>query len=326
VLPFAGDALQIVLLAAAAGVATSFFRPAVYAGMPNVVADGDLPRANGLLQSAESITWAVGSIVGGALVAASGPALAYWVNAVTFVVSALLIYRIRACLETAERPASEGHWRDVAKGFRLVRESQTLMTVLVVWSVAILGLAGVNVAEVILAKEVLDAGDFGYGLMVGATGIGLTVGSLVGGGWIAERGVRGPYAVSIGLMAGSTAAAAVAPNVWIASACIVVSGFGNGIAVLCNALLVQRGAPDHLRGRVFTFVMSAGYAFLGVGMIIAGPLTNALGARQVWVIAAGLFVLAAATGWAMLGRARDAAGTGEVVEDEAYRPAGSEAL
>src|SRR5436190_23434874 len=91
-------------------------------------------------------------------------------------------------------------------------------------------------------------------------------------------------------------AAAAAPNVWIASVLVLISGFGNGTAVVCNALLVQRGVPDRLRGRAFTLLMSTGYAVLGLGMVVAGPLTNAVGARDVWGIAAGLCSLAAIAG------------------------------
>ena len=53
-------------------------------------------------------------------------------------------------------------------------------------------------------------------------------------------------------MAVGIGAAAASPNVWIAAVCVVVFGLGNGTAVVCNALLVQRGAPDVLRGRAFT--------------------------------------------------------------------------
>src|SRR4051812_18155133 len=68
-LPFATSATQIVGLAAIAGIATGFFRPAVYAGLPNLVKDADLPSANALLQAVDNLTWAVGSLAGGALVA-----------------------------------------------------------------------------------------------------------------------------------------------------------------------------------------------------------------------------------------------------------------
>jgi predicted MFS family arabinose efflux permease len=109
-----------------------------------------------------------------------------------------------------------------------------------------------------------------------------------------------PYGVSIGLMALGFGAAAIAPNVWVAALVVIAAGAGNGVAVVTNALLVQRGSPDRLRGRAFTVIMSVGYGVLGLGMILAGPLTNAIGARAVWAISAGLTALGAASGVLLL--------------------------
>ena len=299
VLPFATSALQIVLLAFAAGTATSVFRPAVYAGLPNLVSDRDLPYANGLLQTADNLTWAMGALVGGALVAATSPDTAYWVNAATFLVSAILISRIRESLEE-ERAPSLGRWRDLVDGLKLVTRERPLVTVLVAWSIVMLANAGVNVAEVVMAKDVFDAGDLGYGILVAGTGMGLVIGSLFGGSWIEQRGMTVPYTLSIALMAVGIAAAAAAPNVALAAIAVVLAGIGNGAAVVCNAVLVQRGAPDRMRGRAFTVVMSIGFAVLGAGMIIAGFLTNALGARAVWGIAAVLLGIATVVGFALV--------------------------
>lgn len=298
-LPFAESVLAIVLLALAVGIATSLFRPAVYAGLPNLVSDRELPQANGLLQTADNLTWAIGALAGGALVAASGPKAAYWFNAATFVVSALLILRIRANLQK-ERAESEGHVRDLVTGFALAVRSRPLFTVLIAWSIVMLANAAVNVAEVFLAREVFDAGDFGYGFLVAATAVGLVGGSLVGGGMIDRWGMRVPYALAIALMGFGLAAAAASPNVWVAAAFVVVSGFGNGAAVVCNAVLVQRGAPDRLRGRAFTVVMSTGYAVLGLGMVAAGPITNVYGARTAWGAAAALCAVASLLGFVLL--------------------------
>jgi MFS family permease len=156
------------------------------------------------------------------------------------------------------------------------------------------------VAEVVLAKDVFSSGDFGYGILLAATGLGLVIGSVFGGSWIAQRGLTVPYTASIGLMALGLGAAAVAPNVWVAALVIIAAGAGNGVAVIANALLVQRGAPDRLRGRAFTVVMSTGYAVLGLGMIIAGPLTNAIGARAVWGISAGLTAVGAVVAFVLV--------------------------
>ncbi|MEO8290514.1 MAG: MFS transporter [Gaiellaceae bacterium] len=307
VLPFATTALQIVVLAFFAGIAASLFRPAVYAGLPNLVSDRDLPQANGLLQTADNFTWAIGALVGGALVGATSPDVAYFVNAVSFLVSAFLIMRIRGSLEDAVREPSRGRWRDVVEGLSFAVRSRALLTVLVAWSIVVFANAGVNVAEIVLAKEVFSAGDFGYGLLVAAGAVGLMLGSFFGGAWIDQRGMAIPYGISIALMALGFGAAAVAPNVWVAAIVVVAAGAGNGVAVVTNAVLVQRGAPDRLRGRAFAVVMSLGYTFLGIGMIVAGPLTNAIGAREVWGASAVLLAVASVVGF-VLARRVDAEG------------------
>jgi MFS family permease len=296
VLPFASGPGQIVALALLAGVATSFFRPAVFAGLPNLVSDERLPAANGLLQSAENFTWAVGALAAGALVKLSGADAAYWLNAATFLVSALLVLGIRRSLEEG---AGEGEGRraylaQLREGLGVIGQSRALLTIVIAWSVATVAQAIGNVSEIFLARDVFGASSFGFGILVATAAVGLFAGSLSGGTLIARFGIRGPYLISILCMALGFAVAAVSPSFWLAAAIVVVSGFGNGAAVVCNAVLVQRAVPDRIRGRAFTLVMSIGYACFGIGMIVAGPLTNALGARSAWGISGGLCALAAA--------------------------------
>ena len=314
VLPFADSPQLIVGLAGVAGFATGFFRPAVYAGLPNLVEDRDLPSANALIQSIEALTTIIGPLIGGVLVAASGPDAAYWINAATFLFSAALVVRIPRHLLQAARAASAGHWRDLRAGFSLITRSRALLTVLVSWNVGMLGNAGVNVAEVKLAKVSFDAGDFGFGLLVGSAGLGVALGSLSAGTWVERRGASGVYAVGLALMAVGIGSAAVAPSVWVATPAVAVSGAGNGIALVCNALFVQRGSPDALRGRVFTVLMSSNYAVFLVGMLVAGPLTDEFGARWVWGAAAAVMAIAALTGFLMARGIRERPAAAPVAE------------
>ncbi len=296
VLPFTTSATQVVVLAAAAGIATGFFRPAVYAGLPNLVSDDDLPQANSLLQAVDNLTWALGSIAGGALVAVSSVDVAYWLNACSFLISAVFLVGIPQRRLQATPAASRGHWADLKDGFSVVVRSRALLTVLIAWNVAMLHNAAVNVAEVRLAFRAFDAGQFGLGLMMGCAGVGLAVGAYLAGAWVERRGLANVYGASLGLMAVGVGLAAVAPNVWVAAACVVISGAGNGAAVVCNALLVQRGAPDHLRGRAFAVLMSSNVAMLTIGMIAAGYFTDVYGPRWVWGVAAVTAAVAAVIG------------------------------
>ena len=303
-LPFTTSASEVVALATVAGAATGFFRPAVYAGLPNVVADRDLPNANSLLQTADNLTWALGSVAGGALVSASGVDAAYWINAFSFVLSAALLAGIPQRLLQATAAASRGHWADLKEGFAIAIRSRALLTVLIAWNVAMFSNAAVNVAEPRLAFRAFDAGRFGLGLLMGCAGAGLAVGAFLAGAWIEKRGLANVYGLSLGLMALGIGLAAAAPDVWVAAACVVISGAGNGAAVVCNALLVQRGAPDELRGRAFAVLMSTNVAMLTLGMILAGHLTDAIGARWVWAAAAATAAVSGVIGLALARRAQ----------------------
>jgi len=292
-LPFANTAGQIVAFAGIAGLATGFFRPAVYAGLPNLVEEQELARANSLIQTSENVSWAVAPIIGGALVAASGPELAYWLNGASFLVSALLLLRLPADRLQGALAASRGHLRDLRDGFARVLRTRPLLTVLVVWTLALGAVASSQTAQVFLAKDAFNAGDFGYGLIFGCIGLGLAVGSFGAGTWLERRSVGSVYPASILLQAVGLAAAGVAPNVWISLPFFVLAGIGNGTAVVCNSLLVQRGAPDAIRGRVFTVIMSVNYAVYGLGFVVAGPLTDSVGPR--WVFGGVGIVLAFAS-------------------------------
>jgi MFS family permease len=298
-LPFTTSAIQIVGLSAIVGVATGFFRPAVYAGLPNLVRDVDLPNANALLQSVDNLTWAVGSLVGGALVSASGVDVAYWLNACTFLISAVFLWGIPQRLLQARPAASRGHWLDLKDGFALTVRSPALLTVLVAWNLAMFSNAALNVAEPRLAFRTFDAGQFGLGLMMGCAGLGLAFGAFFAGQWIEKRGLANVYGASLGLMALGIGLAAAAPNVWVAAACVVISGAGNGAAIVCNALLVQRGAPDALRGRAFAVLMSTNVAMLTLGMIVAGHFTDVVGPRWIWGAAAVASAVSGIVGFAL---------------------------
>jgi MFS family permease len=290
--------------------------------MPNLVEERDLPQANSLIQAIENLTWLVGPLIGGILLAGFGPELPYVVNAVSFLLSAVLIYRIPERMLQEAKAASKGHLRDLAEGFRIVRRSRPLLTVLIVWTVVMVANAQVNVAEVALAKVSFNAGNVGLGVLMAAAGLGLVLGSIFGASVIERRPMAHAYGGAIALMGLGVGLAAVSPNAWVAAACVVVSGIGNGVAVVCNPVLVQRGAPDHLRGRAFTVIMSVNTVMLGLGMALAGPVTDAWGARWAWGGAAVVNGVAAVLAFA-LARGLSAQKVDEAVEPVTVLPAGA---
>lgn len=287
-LPFMDSPGAIVVLAAVAGVANSFFRPAVLAGVPNLLAEEDLAQGTSLLQVTDWVAAALGPILGGALYSPLGADAVYWINAGTFLLSAILILGIPARLLQSEQAITRGHWRDLAEGFSLFRRSAALRTALFAFGFAMLATGLNNVAEIFLAERALHRGAFGYGLLWTATGIGLVAGGLLSGALLEHREPRTIYPLvflpwGLGLLI-----AGLAPTIWVAAAAMVLSGFGNGLTFPMTVLIVQRYTSDRVRGRAFTLIISAHNALLGVAMVTSGAIVEAAGPRWTYVAAAAL--------------------------------------
>jgi MFS family permease len=203
----------------------------------------------------------------------------------------LLIVRIPSRLLQSEQGITRGHWRDVREGIGEFTRSRPLLTAFVALGFAVVATGLINVAEVFLATHSLHSHAFGYGLLWGATGIGLVAGSLSVGSLIEKHRPLAVYPFLFLPWALGAFVAGIAPSIWVAALAMVVCGFGNGLAFPVTVVIVQQGAPDRVRGRVFSVIISAHYAILGVAFAIGGGLTQDYGARWVYGAAAGLILV-----------------------------------
>ena len=91
-------------------------------------------------------------------------------------------------------------------------------------------------------------------------------GLIVGGLWARSAaqlvGMRSAYPRALLVFAAGTLGAALAPNLWVGAIALFVYGLGNGVAVVLNITLVQRGAPDRVRGRALTSIIAINYGML----------------------------------------------------------------
>jgi MFS family permease len=308
----APSAWAIIALATLAGVAAGLFTPAVYAGLPNLVEERDLAGANGLFQTAISVTMIVGPLSGGVVVAVVGPHPAYLFNAASFVFSALLIAGIRPSGLQSITAISRGYLHDLLDGAAAVFRSRPLLTVFIAWNVAMVGIAAMNTAEVELVKHDFGAGDLGYGVFMAATGLGVFFGAFNARAVFARRSFATAYAFGFALLAVGMGLVALLPPFALAVAILLIAGTGNGLLLTANAMLVQQGTSDDLRGRSFTLIMSANALVLTFASLGAGVLTDRTGARLVWALAGVATALAGLVGW-LLARSLTPVGTQDVV-------------
>jgi MFS family permease len=124
------------------------------------------------------------------------------------------------------------------------------------------------------------------------------------------------YGGALLLMSAGFGLASQSPTIAVAAVLAGVATVGNGAAIVCNQVLVQRGAPDAMRGRALAVLMSSYYAVLGLSMAGAGLLVDAAGARTAWAIAGCVYLVAAVIAFVLTPRAREAADSRQATNGE----------
>ena len=293
--------LTLLLVTLAFGIAEVLYDNAAQTFMPALVDPDQLERANGRLWSTEQVanTFA-GPPLGGFLIAIAF-SLPFFVDAVTFAVSALLIWLIRVPRRTPTPTVEERRpWKtELAEGFRWLWSHDLLRPMAII--LGLLNALGMLTGAIIVlfAQEVLDASATVFAVLM----MGYAVGGIIGGwtaSWISRRIGPGP-SLWLTLLGGAASTAITGltslwPVVWLMFAGYSLTG------VLWNVITVslrQTIIPDHLLGRVnsvYRFfawgMMPIGSIFGGVIVAVAdGPLSRETSLRLPWLVAAALHLV-----------------------------------
>ncbi|HEX2072038.1 MAG TPA: MFS transporter [Thermoleophilaceae bacterium] len=282
-----------VVLAGLAGVGTGLFNPAALAALPSVV---DEPRRTPAATSLYGVVGDFGTTGGFALSASllllGGPDAIMVVNAVTFAISGLLLARLRF----GDAPArAEGEHpslgQEIKEGVRATVGMRDIRIVLL-GSAAGLVCAGLfNVAELLFVTEELGASDAGFSLLVMAFGIGFIGGSLAGSQGGVAATLKWRYLAGLLLMGTSLLATGLANSFAVVALTFAAAGFGNGLLLVYERLLILATVPDRLVGRVFGAKDGLTAWAFGIAFLAGGALVSALGPRDP-ILLAGAAALA----------------------------------
>jgi MFS family permease len=304
VLAFAfGGLLPILLLTALLGVGVAVAQPAEFALVPATAGAGGVAAANGRIEAARYLGFTLGPVIGGLLAAAGSTRVALLVNAATFLAVALAAQALRARREP--RPAADRTAERAREGIAFLLRDDVLAPVIVAAFVSLLFMTASATAEVFFAKDVLHAGDTGYGTLMTLWTLGMVVGSTL----IATRVPAARYAgVALGAIALQGAGLAL-PTLWLvlplALAAYLVGGVGHGTKNVVVRTLIHTRVPDELRGRAWAAYSAGRNGAELVALVSGGLLVAALGARWTLLLAGALPIVAAA--YAALRRARPSA-------------------
>jgi MFS family permease len=300
VLAFAtwNDALTLPLLfalAAAHGAARVFNGPALSAIAPNIVPLRLLPKAIAL----SSIAWQAGTVIGpaaGGLLFAWSPSLPYFLSAVLLIGSGVLIATIPPIRARHEGPPVHPV-RQMIDGFQFVSRERFLLGCITLDLFAVL-LGGATAMLPVFARDILEVGPEGLGLMRGAP----AAGAAVVAAWLAWR----PFEQNVGekmlwavvVFGAATVAFALSRDFFLSLALLAVLGAADMISVFVRSSLVQLNTPDNKRGRVSAISGLAISASNELGELRAGMFAAVMGATAaVAVGGAGAIVVTALWAW-----------------------------
>jgi MFS family permease len=264
-----------------AGIGTALFNPAALASLPSIAPSARRPAAMSLYAALDDLGLTVGPALAGALLLVFGPHTLMGLNAVTYLISAVMLSTL---------PLANRHVRvklsllsAVVSGSREIIARADVRTLLFSSTVAVLCVGMVNVGEVVLAKDLLKVGGSGLAALVTAAGVGTVVGSAVGARTRMSWEWRRAYILGLSCMAADLVLCAVAPYFGLLLATFALGGFGNGLALVHDRLLLSHAVPEVLHGRLFALHKAFTSAAFALSFVFAGVLISTFGVQTMFL-------------------------------------------
>jgi MFS family permease len=294
-------------------VMAAFFEPARSAVIPNITSREDLLLANTLSSATWSVNLLIGASVGGAVAALFGRSAVFVLNALSFLLSALLIRGMRFEEPHADsaRPLRVQDLLDyspVLEGIRYVRKDRRL-----------LGAVCAKAGELMIGPSwvlftVMGQRYFavhwqgidpqrgamlGMSLLMGARGIGAIVGPLVFARWAGHSERRLRFGILLGycLVGFGYFALGRVPNVWLACLTVIFAHSGGSTVWVFSTTLLQLNTEDRFRGRVFAADLGFSMLTIAMGAYICGLFLDAGASARAVASGTGLLMLLPAGLW-----------------------------
>lgn len=307
VFPFITAVWQVYLLIFLLNAVTAFFTPAFEASLPELVGDKLYTRALAWSRVAVDVEAAGGPLVAGVLIALVGVKWAFWFDGLTYLVSAILVWRSR--VPRAPAPTSPFPWpmlwTQATHGTRILLREPSLRRALVLHFAEAAAGACAIVATVAYVHEVLGLGNTAFALSMAALGLGSSAAALLASrrseratedaGSSAHHLAYHRWAIRAMAGGGTLLAIALLPG-WLQPGLVMLlvlwalNGAGQAlIAVPSVGLLAMHTQPDE-RGRAYAAHFALTHLFWLVTYPIVGYLARYAGAAKTFSIA-GLLVL-----------------------------------
>ena len=274
-----------------------FFTTAKNASIPELCAPEELMTANALTGSTTAIMQMLGGALGGFAVQGLGYRGAFTLNALSFLVSAGLILRIRfpeLQIVRGDRKDKPSYAREFWEGLRFVRHQPIVLGLLLVGVGWATGGGAAQILFSLFAVDVYHAGESGIGILYSAAGFGIVVGATASNALFRHQSfavTKWVIGISMVLTGVFYSIFSFTQTLWAGVLWIALSRVVMGINNIIGTTLLMNTVPADFRGRTFSVKESVVIFSMVVSMLLAGIAQRYVGPHSIALVAGILTLL-----------------------------------
>jgi MFS family permease len=272
---------HVLVIAVLSGLTFTIQQPANQAIVSTIVPREAIGNAVALNSAQYNLLRIIAPALAGVFIAAGVLELGFWVNAAALAIVAIIVARLRIPSTRQADRAQAALWRDLQDGVRFLASNRVLATVVLLPGVPALFVLNYLTFIPFYARDILEIGPVGIGLLTGAIGIGALTGAL-SLAMLRPSGGSGRLVLGSMVIVGvSLTTFAVSRSVPLSMLALVLIGMFQVQFYSTTNVLIQVLVPARLRGRVLSLYLLTSIGLIPIANLVGGVLADAIGVEAV---------------------------------------------